>query len=86
MKASLIREELFEWFCTIKRAVETRIPAGVVLERARHLLGVYVTECAKRGMRADGPRVKYSWLLSWRLEYGVSLRQPSRRFMAPKEI
>ena len=78
-KASLVREELWQWFSNVKRSIMTRISPKAVLLKARALLEVYVAACLREGMRADAPVINYSWLRVWRHEYHVSFRKPNNK-------
>ena len=51
-KASLVREQLWQWFATVKRSVMSRISPKSVLVKARALLEVYTSSCLKEGIRA----------------------------------
>ena len=85
-KASLVREHLFQWFCSIKRSVKTRLPARVVLAHAKSLLEKYVLTCVIEKQKADAPVLSHSWLRDWCLQYGVCLRKPNRRCEVPKHV
>ena len=44
VKAGVVREELYDWFCLIKRSVRGRTPPAFVLQRASTLVEDYVSE------------------------------------------
>ena len=75
----MIRELLFEWFCSLRGAVKGRFPRKALLSQAEQLRDDYIAECLRAGMRADPPALGRAWLLRWRREYNVSLRFPNRR-------
>lgn len=83
-KASLVREQLFQWFCSIRRSVKTRLPARVVLTQASIILEQYVLHAVAQTTVADAPVLSKGWLRDWRLEYGISLRKPNRRSQVPR--
>ena len=85
-KASLVREKLFEWFCSIRHSVKTRLPARAVLGQARILTEKYVHQCAVAGKIGDVPSLTRHWLRDWCLSYNVCLRQPNRRCEIPKLV
>ena len=85
-KASLVREQLFQWFCSIRRSVKTRLPARAVLQQAKVLTENYVYQCVVAGKRAEAPALTPSWLRDWCMCYRVSLRKPNRRCEVPKAI
>jgi hypothetical protein len=85
-KASMVKEFLFKWFCTIRRSVRGRIPPSLMLAKARMLMGEYVEEHVVRGMRADAAQVDYTWLSRWKFQFRISLRQPNRKWSVPRAI
>ena len=85
-RASLVKELLFSWFCMIRRSVRGRIPPKLMLAKASMLMVEYIEEHATRGTRADAGVVNYQWMSRWKFQYGVSLRQPNRKFSVPREI
>ena len=85
-KASLVREELYEWFTDIKRSMKCRFPVRALMCQAQILTETYVVECIRGGRRADPPKITYEWLREWRQLYGVSLRKPNRRFFVPRPV
>jgi uncharacterized MnhB-related membrane protein len=85
-KAGLVKELLFEWFCSIKRSVKGRLPAVVVLTKARMLMEEFVAEHLRRGRVAPAAVVSSSWLTRWKRHYGVSLRQPNRRWKVSRPV
>ena len=80
MKAGVVREELFEWFSSIKRSVRGRIPPAFLLQKASTLVEEYMTACLRQGKQTKAPVISHEWLRSWRLEYGVCLRRPNRKW------
>ena len=80
VKAGLVREELYDWFCLIKRSVRGRIPTAFMLQKASTLVEEYVAACLRQGIQAKAPVISYHWLRLWRLEYGVSFRKPNRKW------
>ncbi len=85
-KASMVKQLLFKWFCTVRRSVRGRIPPSLMLAKARMIMESYVEEHAARGMRADAAKVDYTWLSRWRFQFRVSLRQPNRKWSVPRHI
>ena len=76
-KASLVREELWRWFSSIKRSVMSRIFPSTVLAKARALLEVYTSACLKKSQNAEAPVINHCWLRGWRYEHQVSWRKPN---------
>ena len=79
-KGGVVREELYDWFCLIKRSVRGRIPTAFVLQKASTMVEEYVTACLRQGVQAFAPVINYSWLREWRLAFGVSFRKPNRKW------
>ncbi len=85
-KARIVRELLFEWFCSLRRSVSTRIPPSVLMVKATSLVEDYVVECIKLGIKPSPPKISHEWLRQWCIEYRVSLRKPNRKVSVPKHI
>ena len=86
VKAGVVREELYDWFCVLKRSVQGRIPASFVIQKAATLVEDYVVECARRGVQARAPVLSHNWLRHWRLSYGVSFRKPNRKWKVARHV
>ncbi len=85
-KAGLVKELLFEWFCNIKRSVKGRLPAVVVMTKARLLMEEFVAEHLRRGRVAPAAVINSPWLTRWKRQYGVSLRQPNRKWKVSRSV
>ncbi len=85
-KAPLVHEELWHWFCTVKRSVKGRISPGLVMRKARALVEAYTAACLRQGVRADAPVLNNTWLRRWKLEHQVSFRHPNRKWKVPRAI
>ena len=86
MKSGIVREELFDWFCLLKRSIHSRISVPFVLQKAATLVEDYIVECARRGVQARAPSISHCWLRMWRLYYGVSLRKPNRKWKVKRWV
>ena len=86
VKAGLVREELYEWFCRLKRSVRGRIPPAFMLQKASTLVEEYVTACLQKGIKAKAPVLSHNWLREWRLAYGVCFRKPNRKWKVAAHI
>ena len=86
VKAGMVREELYDWFCLIKRSVKGRIPPAFVLQKASTLVEEYCRVCLRQGKQANAPALSYAWLRNWRLEFGVCFRKPNRKWKVPASI
>ncbi len=85
-KAAIVKELLFEWFCSIKRSVKGRLPAVVVLTKAKLLMEEFVAEHLRRGRVAQAGVITSAWLTRWKRQYGVSLRQPNRKWKVARPV
>ena len=87
-KAPIVREQLFEWFATLRHSVKvlTRIPPKVVELKAKRLIHEYVVETLMAGGIPKPPVVTGRWLKEWRMEYRVSFRRPNRKYKVPQRV
>jgi hypothetical protein len=80
VKAAAIREELFEWFVSLKAAVAGRFPPKLLMVKARSMCSELLTEMKRTGQYIALPKIDKHWLRRWKLEYGVCLRKPNRKY------
>ena len=85
-QAGIVKDLLFQWFCSIRRSVRSRIPSKLVLIKAHSLMDRYVEEHATRCLRADASVVCPKWMSRWRHEFQVSLRTPNRKWSVPRHV
>ena len=85
-RAPTVRDELYEWFCSIKRSVKGRVTPAYVLRRARLLNEAYIAARLKQGLQADAPVMNHQWLQRWRFEYNISIRKPNRKWKVAGQI
>jgi hypothetical protein len=55
-KSPMLRTELWDWFCSIKRSVSGRITPKFVLRQAKTLSEDYAAACLKQGLPANLPQ------------------------------
>ena len=89
-KAPLLREMLFQWFCSERGRFKGRILPETLKERAKFFRAKYIaehleTEGAEQS-RIGVPKITSHWLSDWRKEYHVSLRTPNKRWKVPRWI
>jgi hypothetical protein len=76
-----VRELLFQWFIDIRSALKGRLPLRVVLAKSKSLTAEYAATALRAGCtKLDLPVLNRGWVHGWRLQYGVSLLKPNRRF------
>jgi hypothetical protein len=85
-KASMIRSELWDWFCSIKRSVVGRISPKLMINQAKVIAEVFADAGLTRGEVADLPVIDKSWMHTWKHEYRVSFRLPNRKWKAPRSV
>ena len=85
-KAPMLRTELWDWFCSIKRSVCGRISPKMVLTQARLMSETYALACLQRGEPSNLPIIDKSWLHTWKHEFSVSFRLPNRKWSVPRAI
>jgi hypothetical protein len=86
VKASLVREMLYEWFSALKHSVTTRIPPKMVLQKGQFFAEQSMVASLQAGTPAVTPVINYDWLRNWRFEYGVSLRKPNRKWKVSNSV
>ncbi|MCP4007872.1 MAG: hypothetical protein GY725_27125 [bacterium] len=85
-KAPLVRQLLFEFFCSIRRSVSSRIPSALMQVKASALVEDYILDCFQHNLQPDPPTINRNWMSRWRNEYRVSFRQPNRKSKVPKSV
>ena len=89
-KAPLLREMLFQWFCSERGRFKGRILPETLRERATFLRAKYIAEHLETEgaahSRIDVPKITSHWLRDWRKEFHVSLRSPNKRWKVPRWI
>ena len=86
IKAPVLRERLFKWFCTVRGAIKGRLPMVVLKAKAATLRTLIIKEALQRGFKARVPVISNSWLFRFRQEYNISLRRPNRRWKVPRKV
>ena len=87
VKAPVIREQLFEWFCSVRGRIKGRLPVQVLRSKAMALRLQCMVAAASAGVRVAVPRIQgTTWLWRWRRTYNVSLRKPSKRWKVPRKV
>jgi hypothetical protein len=82
----MLRTELWDWFCSIKRSVIGRISPKMVLKQAKTMSDNYALACLPRGERTNLPITDRQWLHLWKHEFHVSSRQPNRKWSVPRGV
>ncbi len=82
----VLREMLFDWFCSIRRSVLSRVPLMVLRLKARELWQEHIVACLREGVPCPTPQLTDNWFRRWRLEYGVSLRKPNRKYKVSRWV
>ena len=84
--APMLREALFDWFLCIRTCVAARIPPKLVLLKAKRIATELLSEMRKTGRFIRLPVLNRKWLQTWKREYGVSLRKPTKRFKVRRDV
>ena len=85
-KAPGLRDLLFEWFCSVRGALAQRLPPAALAAKARTLREEYMKNALEFGQKVQVPQITPRWLRSWRIEHGVSLRNPNRRWKVSRAV
>ena len=86
MHAPMLREALFDWFCSVRASVAARIPPKLVLMKAKGLATEMLREMRRTGEFLTLPLLDKRWLHRWKKEYGVSLRKPTKRYKVKRTV
>ena len=84
--APMLREGLFDWFCSIRASVLTRIPPKLVLLQAKAIATAMLHEIRRTGMFVSIPVLDRHWLRRWKHSCGVSLRKPTKRYKVKRSV
>ena len=85
-KAPGLRDTLFEWFCSIRGAVKTRLPLSCLTAQAKAMSEEYMRAALKRQAKVQVPEITGVWVAGWRRQYQVSLRTPNRRWKVSRPV
>ena len=86
MKAPMLREALWEWFVSVRGVVAARIPAKVVLLKAKQIGTELVKHMQKSGVFIDLPVLDKHWLYRWKRDFRVSLRKPNTKYKCSRSV
>ncbi len=76
-----LRDELFQWFVDIRASVAGKLSVLHVKLVAESMATHIVRKAAALGHVApELPVIDNKWVRRWRLQFGVSLRKPNRRY------
>ena len=87
IKAPVLRQQLFEWFCNIRGKVKGRLPHAIVEQKALSLRLLCIREGLEQGAPYRVPKIAgTNWLWRWRKLYNISLRKPNKRWKVPRKV
>ena len=84
--APMLREALFDRFCSVRASVLTRIPPYLVLLQAKAIGTAMLHEMRRTGMFVSIPILDKFWLQRWKHSCGVSLRKPTKRRKVKRSV
>ena len=101
-KAPLIRQELYEWFSSIRYAIDwqqlaadrrsrgkkhlSRFPRAVLKLKVRQFLEEYAYVCLLNGRPVESLTPDTWWFKRWEDEYGLSMRRANRKYVVPRGV
>ena len=85
-KAPTLRENLFQWFCSIRGSVKGRLPLSALRFQAERLRTLYIATAAKLLRPVNVPKITPKWLQEFRQEKYISLRLPNKRWKLPRHV
>ena len=86
MWAPMLRETLFDWFLSVRASVKARLPAKLVLNKAKMIATEMLAEMRRINEFVRLPILDKNWLHRWKKEYGISLRKPTKRYKVNRTV
>jgi len=87
VKAPILRELLFAWFCMVRGSIKGRLPLNILEAKAEGLRLACIEAAVVRGERAVVPLIiGRNWLWRFRKTYNISLRRPNKRWKVPRKV
>ena len=80
MKAAAIKEELFEWFVSVKASLAGRLPPQILMVKARAMCEELLIEMKRTGKFIALPIIDKHWFRRWKVEYQVCCRKPNNKY------
>ena len=84
--APMLRDALWDWFVSVRSAVAARIPAKVVLLKAKQIATEMVKHMRTAGCFIDLPVLDKHWLYRWKRDFRVSLRKPNTKYKCSRAV
>jgi hypothetical protein len=101
-KAQHVRAALFEWFTSIRYAIDwkqliannrsrgrihlARFPASMLKLKAQQFIQDYVHVCLVNGQPVVSFTPDSHWFRRWEADYGLSMRRANRKYAVPRRI
>lgn len=85
-KAQAIRDDLFQWFCSIRGSVKGRIPVMLMRTVANSIKERYLIACLRARVVPSAPDVDNKWIARFCKEMCISLRTPNKRWLLPHHM
>ena len=85
-KAPYFRELLFEWLCSVRGAIATRLPIAALKAQAQVMREQFMQAAVKRHTTVKVPMITNPWISGWMRQHQVSLRTPNRRWKLSHQV
>jgi hypothetical protein len=101
-KAYIVRAALYEWFTSIRYAIDwkqyiaenrsrgrkhlARFPRSVLRIKAQQLIQDYAYSCLLNGVPGASINLDSWWFKRWEEEYGLSMRAANRKYAVPRPV
>ena len=101
-KAQHVRAALFEWFTSIRYAIDwkqliahnrscgrthlARFPQSMLKLKVQQFLQDYAHACLVNGQRVVSFTADSHWFRRWEEDYGLSMRRANRKYAVPRHI
>ena len=98
----LIRQELYEWWTSVRYAIDwkqlvaenrsrgrkhlARFPMTIIRLKVQHLLQYYTHACLLNGVPPASFTFDGHWFLRWQDEYGLSMKRANRKYAVPRHV
>ena len=84
--APMLRENLFEWFCSLRASITVRVPSKLLMLKAKCIASEMLGEMRRTGNFVRMPNLDREWLWRFRKHYSISLKKPNKKYKVKKSV
>ena len=101
-KAALVRKELYEWWASMRYAIDwkalakdrrsrgkkllARIPRAILRNKANQLFQGHACTALLNGTKVQTAIPDAHWFRRWESDYGLSMRKANRKYQVPRPV